>query len=192
MRHIIRQLSVLSLTSLLLAACQSGPAPMFPAANMYRAPMQAYRTPMQAMQSPQQAELVGVQGFRTGDNLDVRGPLWFKGSGKVHNLTPDAFKIEFQIASHHLIVDAVRIDARQVRFTTIDLKANRTVEAIGTYHRNGNTTVFDMGKGQEVEKLTVRGIRPGYFEADVVQSGLLMGDMPVDERGSTTLKFTKK
>ncbi|MBF2051840.1 MAG: hypothetical protein IGS03_00070 [Candidatus Sericytochromatia bacterium] len=186
MRQVLRTLSGLTLLTL-LAACQSAPMPamMAPAPGMFRAPLQNMQN-FSAVQN--QGDLVGVQGFRSGDNLDVRGPLWFKGKGKVHNLTPDAFKIEFQIASHHLIVDAVRLDAQRVRFTTVDVKGNRTVEAIGTYQRNGNTTVFDMGKGQEVEKLTVRGIRPGYFETDVVQAGRMY---PSDERGSTTLKFSK-
>lgn len=184
MRQVLRTLSGLTLLSM-LAACQSAPmmpAMMPPAPGMFRAPMQNFS----AFQN--QSDLVGVQGFRSGDNLNVQGPLWFKGKGKVHNLTPDAFKIEFQIASHHLIVDAVRIDAQRVRFTTVDVKGNRTVEAIGTYQRTGNTTVFDMGKGQEVEKLTVRGVRAGYFEADVVQAGRLF---LADERGNTTLKFSK-
>lgn len=184
MRPFRNLLAGFAFTSLLLTACQSGPMMYQPNAFVANPQLQALRAPQR------QLDLVGVQGFQIGDKLKVKGPLWFKGEGKVHNLTPDAFKIEFSISSYHLIVDAVRLDEQKVRFTTIDLKQNRTVEAIGNYYRNGNTTVFDMGPGAEVEKLTIRADRPGYFEADVVQPGKI-SELDDTGRGSTTLKFTK-
>lgn len=171
---------------LLLAACQSPSMP-----NMAPNGMQSFnsRSPVQMQQSIRRADpLVGVEGFVTGDNLNIKGPFFTSGKGKIHNLTPDAFKIEFQIAGHHLIVDTIRIDATKVRFITTDVKANKKIEAIGNYRRTGNTTVFEMEKGAEVEKLTVRAIKPGNFETDVVQPGRLF---PQDERGSNTLKFSK-
>ena len=166
-------------SALLLSACQATPI----LAN--RAPV----GPLQAFNAPRaNAPLVAVTGFKNGDKLKVKGPLWFKGDGKVHNITPDAFKLEFAIASHHLIVEAIRLDAGKVRFITVDLKNNRTVEAIGTYTQSGSTTVFEMGAGAEVEKLTVRAGSPGNFEADVVQPSL---QQEMQDRGSTTLKFSK-
>ncbi|MGV3525163.1 MAG: hypothetical protein ACO1RX_13110 [Candidatus Sericytochromatia bacterium] len=180
MRQMFFRLSALS-AILLLAACQNAPMTMLPPAAL-----QAQRAGLRPLMNT--VPLVGVEGFQSGDNLKVKGPFFTSGSGKVHNLTPDAFKIEFQIAGHHLIVDATRLDATQVRFITIDVKNNRKVETVGKYVRTGNTTVFDMGPGQEVEKLTVRAVRSGYFETDVVQPGRMF---PQDERGSNTLKFSK-
>lgn len=166
-------------SALLLSACQSTPI----LAN--RGPV----GPLQAFNAPRAvAPLVAVTGLKNGDKLKVKGPLWYKGEGQVHNITPDAFKLEFAIASHHLIVEAVRIDATKARFTTIDIKNNRTVEVIGTYSQSGPTTIFDMGQGAEVEKLTVRAGSPGTFEADVVQPSL---QQEMQDRGSTTLKFSK-
>ena len=49
-----------------------------------------------------------------------------------------------------------------------------------------------MGKGQEVEKLTVVAKGTGAFDVDVVQGGLLLGKDVTDPEGKTTLKFTKK
>lgn len=188
MKPMQKKLAGLALGTMMLTACQ---APSLYNQALPPAPLQAQSMmPMRGFAAQQEA-LVGVEGFQTGDNLQVKGPLWFKGNGKIHNLTPDAFKIEFSIASYHLIVGAERLDESKVRFTTIDLKANKTVEAIGTYVRNGNTTVFDMGPGAEVEKLTVRAMRPGYFETDVVQPGKL-STLDDTGRGSTTLKFYKK
>jgi hypothetical protein len=137
------------------------------------------------------ADLVEAPGFKAGDNLSVKGPVFTSGQGKVHALNADAFKIEFSIATYHLIVSAERINATQAKFITIDVKQNRTVEAIGTYVRTGNVTVFDMGKGSEVEKLTVKNQRAGYFETDVVQPGKL-SMMSGDARGTVNLKFSKK
>ncbi|MEZ0368285.1 MAG: hypothetical protein ACAI44_04275 [Candidatus Sericytochromatia bacterium] len=149
-----------------------------------------YATPYGMQSNPSAAlPLVGVEGIATGDNLKVKGPFFTSGKGKVHSLNPDNFKIEFEIAGHHLIVDATRLDAEKVRFITVDVKAGRTVEAIGIYRRTGNVTVFDMGPGGEVEKLTVRPIKPGNFETDVVQPGRLF---PSDSRGTNTLKFFKE
>lgn len=170
---------------LMLAACQSSPMLLAPSG------MQSFnaRNAAQAMRQPTRAEaLVGVEGFVTGDNLNIKGPFFTSGKGKLHLLTPDAFKIEFQIAGHHLIVDTSRIDATKVRFVTTDVKANKTLEVVGTYRRNGNTTVFEMPPGAEVTKLTVRAVKAGNFETDVVQPGRLF---PQDERGSNTLKFSK-
>lgn len=186
---ILKSSALLASGLLLLTACQRGPMPT-PLAQRAISPVQSLRAP-QGLRSfnAAQAPLVAVQGFQTGDKLNVKGPFFTSGKGQVHNLTNDSFKIEFSIAGHHLIVDAVRIDEQKVRFTTTDVKANRTVEAIGTYTINGTTTVFDMGKGNEVEKLTVRATRPAYFETDVVQPGRLFP--AADERGSNTLKFSK-
>lgn len=180
---------IFSLTAglaLLLTSCQA--RPMMP--NMLGA-QSMMRQPMQAMTSLRRApgDLVGVEGFVSGDRLKVKGPFFTSGKGQIHALTPDTFRIEFQIVNYHLIVEATRLDATKVKFVTIDVKAGRTVEAIGNYTRTGNTTVFDMGPGQEVEKLTVRGIKAGNFEADVVQPGRLF---PTDDRGSNTLKFSKE
>ncbi len=166
-------------SALLLSACQSTPI----LANRGPAgPLQAFNAPRAT------APLVAVSGFKNGDKLKVKGPLWYKGDGMVHNITPDAFKLEFAIASHHLIVEAIRLDANRVSFKTIDFKNNRTVEVIGTYTQSGTTTVFEMGKGGEVEKLTVRAGSSGYFEVDVVQPSL---QQELQDRGSTTLKFSK-
>lgn len=186
MRKVISLLSGVS-AILLLAACQSGQMPF---QTMPRG-VQTFnsRTGQMLRQPTRAAEpLVGVQGFVSGDNLTIKGPFFTSGKGKVHNLTADAFKIEFQIAGHHLIVDTIRLDDTKVRFITTDVKANRTIEAIGTYQRTGSTTVFSMPAGSEVEKLTVRSIKPGNFETDVVQPGRMF---PQDERGSNTLKFFK-
>lgn len=146
--------------------------------------------PMMAYSAPRAAEaLVGVEGIVTGDNLKVKGPFFTSGNGKVLNFTPDSFKLEFSIVSYHLVVEATRIDAEKIHFVTIDVNAGKTYDAIGTYRRSGNTTVFEMGPGQQVEKLTVRAIKPGNFETDVVQPGRLFPT--ADSRGSNTLKFFK-
>ena len=171
--------------TLLLASC-ARPMPLQSTGQFGQ--LRAPGMPMAQLQRRSTVPLVSVEGLATGDNLRVKGPFFTSGKGKVHNLTPDAFKIEFQIAGHHLIVDATRIDAEKVRFITIDLKAGRTVEGIGNYRRSGTVTVFEMGPGQEVEKLTVRPIKPGNFETDVVQPGFMF---PSD-RGSNTLKFFKE
>ncbi len=169
----------------LLPACQQiRPLPnMSPASQLSRFSMPT------GQRAP--ADLVEAPGFKAGDNLGVKGPLFTSGQGKVHALNADAFKIEFSIASYHLIVSAERINATQAKFITVDVKQNRTVEAIGTYVRTGNVTVFDMGKGSEVEKLTVKNQRAGYFETDVVQPGKL-SMLSGDARGTVNLKFSKK
>ncbi|PIQ23749.1 hypothetical protein COW36_20435 [bacterium (Candidatus Blackallbacteria) CG17_big_fil_post_rev_8_21_14_2_50_48_46] len=174
-------------TALLLPSCQQAPLLN---SSMQMTQLQRFSLP----RSPRAAsDLVEAPGFKAGDNLNVKGPLWYSGSGKVHTLTPDAFKIEFSIASYHLIVSAERINATQAKFVTVDVKQNRTVEAIGTYSRVGSTTIFDMGKGSEVEKLTVKNQRNGYFETDVVQPGKLsLLSENGDPKGNVNLKFTRK
>ena len=134
-------------------------------------------------------DLVEVPGIQAGNTLEIKGPLFTQGQGKVHVLTSDAFQIEFSIAGYHLKVAAERINDKQARFVTTDFNQNRTVEAIGTYVRTGNVTVFDLGKGSEVEKLTLKNQRTGYFETDVVQPGRLS---PANSRASVNLKFTRK
>lgn len=170
---------------LLLTACQP---------QTY-SPVLIQNTPMHSFSLPQRApsDLVEVPGFKAGDAVSIKGPLFTRGQGQIHTLTPDAFKIEFSIASYHLIVSAERLSDKEVRFVTVDVKANRTVEAIGQYIRTGNVTVFDMGPGAEVEKLTVKNQRQGYFETDIVQPGKL--SMLADDRnprGTVNLKFSKK
>lgn len=208
MKKHIQLLSLASTAALVLSACGHGQLRNSP--YLYEdaqrgfaqgpAYSQAHQAPRYAgafnrFQAPQQFQrfnadkLVAVEGFQNGDRVKVKGPLWFKGEGVVHNITADAFKLEFSISSYHLTVEAIRIDESRARFITVDHKQDRRVEAIGSYTRNGNVTVFNMGKGQEVEKLTVRAGRAGYFEADVVQPGRLS---TLSERGKTTLKFTKK
>ena len=212
MHNVIKSLTLLSTAALVLSACGHNSRlanspylyddaqralmqqPAYPQyAPQYQAPQYA---PYNSLRAPQQfqrfnagSNLVAVEGFQNGDKLKVKGPLWFKGNGVVHNISADAFKLEFSISSYHLTVEAIRVDATQVRFITVDHKQNRRVEALGTYTTNGNVTVFNMGAGAEVEQLTVRAGRPGYFEADVVQPGRIS---TLSERGKTTLKFTKK
>lgn len=175
-----RTLALLPLAALLFTSCAQVSAPMAPNAAMINA-LSTRRAP---------GDLVEVPGFQAGDKLKIQGPLFFKGEGKAHALSADSFKVELKIASYHLIADATRIDAQRVRFITTDLKANKTQEVIGTYTRTGNVTVFDMGKGSEIERLTVNGMRPGYFEATIVQPGRANTEI-FQGRGSTTLKITR-
>lgn len=187
MRHVSASLCLSALLggSLLLTACQSQPY----------LPVSAYQNPLRAYSLTQRApsDLVEAPGFKAGDAVSVRGPLFTQGQGKIHALNADAFKIEFSIANYHLIVSAERLNDKEARFVTIDVKANRTVEAVGKYVRTGNVTVFNMGTGSEVEKLTVKNQRNGYFETDVVQPGklsLLAGSG--NSRATVNLKFSKK
>jgi hypothetical protein len=174
---------------LLLPACQQTGLPLNSLQPNLNTQLQRFSAPQQRAQG----DLVEAPGLKSGDNLSVKGPLFTSGQGKVHALTADAFKIEFSIVSYHLIVSAERINATQARFVTVDVKQNRTVEAIGTYVRKGNVTVFDMGQGSEVEKLTVKNQRNGYFETDVVQPGELSRlSENGDPRGNVTLKFSKR
>lgn len=166
-----------------LPACQQ----VRPLPNMGQvSQLSRFAAPMRAP-----GDLVEAPGFKAGDKLGVKGPMFTSGQGQVHALSADAFKIEFSIHTYHLIVSAERLNATQAKFVTVDVKQNRTVEAIGTYVRTGNVTVFDMGKGSEVEKLTVKNQKSGYFETDVVQPGKL-SMMSGDPRGSVNLKFSKK
>lgn len=184
MGSLLRVSALSLLGAVLLSACGSrNPLPAAPQGALPQANFQRFS---------QSQDLVAVTGLKAGDPLNVKGPFWTKGDGQVHALSPDAFKLEFKIASYHLQVEAIRLNDKQVRFITVDVKQNRTVEAVGTYVRNGNTTVFDMGKGQEVEMLTVKAGAPGAFDVDVVQPGRLMGADMVDPEGKTTLRFSKK
>lgn len=173
---------------LLLTACGRTPVQMStPYMRGYQA-AQPYQQTYSSFAVRAQAPLVAVQGIATGDNLKVKGPLFTSGKGKVLAYSPDAFKIEFSIVNYHLIVDATRIDDKTVHFVTIDVNANKTYDGIGSYTQNGNVTVFDMGPGQQVERLTIRPTGVGAFETDVVQPGRVF---PADSRGSNTLKFSK-
>jgi hypothetical protein len=180
MRHTRLYSGLSALMLLALVSCQSPSTPLNPAL------LQRFGLSERAP-----GDLVEVPGIQAGNNLEIKGPLFTQGQGKVHALTPDAFQIEFSIAGYHLKVSATRINEKQARFVTTDLKQNSTVEAVGTYVRTGNVTVFDMGKGSEVEKLTIKNQRTGYFETDVVQPGRL-SQLAERNRGSVNLKFTRK
>ncbi len=184
MRSFSKALIYSVLGATLLSACGSrNPVPV--AQGQFAAPA------FQRFSQQRGQDLVAVRGFKTGDRLKVKGPFWTKGDGKVHGLTSDTFDIEFKIATYHLRVQATRLNDKQVRFVTQDIKNNRTVEAVGNYTQNGGVTVFDMGKGQEVEKLTVYDKGMGAFHADVVQGGRLLGSDVASPEGKTTLKFSK-
>lgn len=186
MRYLVQCLSLALVSTVLLSAC--GSRSVVPSA-----PQGAFNAPAANFQRfASQQNLVAVTGLQAGDRLNVKGPFWTKGEGQVHAMSADAFQLEFQIATYHLRVEATRLNDKEVRFVTIDIKQNRTVEAIGTYVRQGNTTIFDMGKGQEVEMLTVKAGQPGSFEVDVVQPGRLFGAEMVEPEGKTTLRFSKK
>lgn len=184
MRYMVQSLSLALLSATLLSACGSR--------SLTPASPGAFNAPANVQRFAQSQDLVAVTGLKAGDRLNVKGPFWTKGDGQVHALSADAFKLEFKIASYHLRVEATRLNDKQVRFVTIDVKQNRTVEAVGTYVRQGNTTVFDMGKGQEVEMLTVKAGSPGSFDVDVVQAGRLLGADMIETEGKTTLRFSKK
>lgn len=180
--------SLLGLSLLAMVGCQARPVPMFAMQpNPQVNPIQTFSQVRAA------TDLVEAPGFKTGDKVKVKGPLWFKGSGKVHMLSPDAFDLEFSISSYHIRVAATRLDAQKVKVITTDYKTNRTVESIANYSRQGSATIIDIGAGQEVEKMTIRNQRNGYFEAVVVQPGRandpLFQQEPV--RGTTTLKFSR-
>lgn len=185
MRHLVQCFSLALVSATLLSAC--GSRSIAPAV-----PQGAFNAPANVQRFSQSQNLVAVTGLKAGDRLNVKGPFWTKGEGQVHAMSADAFQLEFQIATYHLRVEATRLNDKEVRFVTIDIKQNRTVEAIGTYVRQGNTTVFDMGKGQEVEMLTVKAGQPGAFDVDVVQGGRILGADVIDPEGKTTLRFSKK
>ena len=186
MRQLL-SLAAFTLVGLTLSACGSRSA--VPVMNQAALSQSAN---FQRFSQVQSQDLLAVTGLKAGDQLNVKGPFWTRGDGQVHALSADAFALEFKIVSYHLQVEAVRLNDKEVRFITTDKKQNRTVEAIGQYVRNGNTTVFDMGKGQEVEKLTVHAGSPGNFDVDVVQGGRLFGADMIEPEGKTTLKFSKK
>lgn len=186
MRYLVQCLSLALVSATLLSACGSRNITPITPQGALNAPAANFQ------RFAQSQDLVAVTGLKAGDQLNVKGPFWTKGDGQVHAISADAFKLEFKIASYHLRVEATRLNDKQVRFVTIDVKQNRTVEAVGTYVRQGNTTVFDMGKGQEVEMLTVTAGQPGSFDVDVVQAGRLLGVDMMETEGKTNLRFSKK
>jgi major membrane immunogen (membrane-anchored lipoprotein) len=186
MRYLVQCLSLAFVSATLLSACGSRSAVPVSPQGAFNAPAANFQRFAAA------PDLVAVTGLKAGDQLNVKGPFFTKGDGQVHAMSADAFKLEFKIATYHLRVEATRLNDKEVRFVTIDIKQNRTVEAVGTYVRQGNTTVFDMGKGQEVEMLTVKAGQPGSFDVDVVQAGRLLGAEMIDNEGKTTLRFSKK
>lgn len=114
-------------------------------------------------------DLLEVPGFQTGDDLELDGPLWFNGTGKVHHLEGQKFSVEINVAGNHFLINASRKSENKVDLVVTNKKDGVVENAVADYKRVGNRSDFFIGEGQDIERFIIDGKSRGRFDLHIQQ-----------------------
>jgi len=107
--------------------------------------------------------ILTLSGFNAGDKVELDGPLWFNGNGKIEQLDSKAFAFQFSMkvpdsagkyfkmvnGKINLTVKVAKDGNNQIKVTTRDNNAGTERVDNGGFTQNGNTITI-TGQGQTI------------------------------------------
>lgn len=104
-----------------------------------------------------------LPGFKGGDNVELDGPLWYDGNGKIAQLDSNAFAFQFSMkvpgsagkyfkivnGKINLTIKVQKDTDNQIKVVTRDNNAGTERVDTGSFTQNGNTITINGG-GQTI------------------------------------------